>query len=746
MLWRLDRADFDALLAERPALARALARDLAERVALMTTLLEEREFGLDEAAGLRFGPYRVVEQLGVGGMAAVYSAVHVETGQTAAVKVLPVGWGAAPEFRERLAREAAMLQQVEHPNVIRVLEVGAVGARLGGGCYLAMEWLPQALNRLLRAQYPEPLPAGRALAIARGVAAGLAAVHAVGLVHRDVKTSNILLRADGTPVLTDFGLATALAGRAGQPAADGVERGRRHGRLRQPGAGGRAAGRRPERPLLAGRRPVRAADRAGAVRRARPAADAAGARRRGRRRRCRRSSRRRRGRSSRAAWPSAPPIATPTRRRWRRRWRRRPRRRRSTADAVSRLPARQPGRGEFLPRVRRPTAGRLRALWRGPPRHRPVLRGVRHPRRGRHAATSAAAPARPPDLEAHFAALQRAMPAALHDQLLAEDDGENRLLTILFADLTGSVQGTADLAPEDAADLVNDVLKAMVDAVLEYGGRINRLLGDAVLAFFGTPVAHENDPERAILAALRLRDAVQALGRNVTVGVNTGEVYLGAIGVAEHQEITAMGAAINLAARLREARPAGRDPGRRGDLPSHAARLRLPAAADRRQGLRRASAGLPRRAAPAAPGEGARHRGAARRPDRPRRGAGQAAADALDEVRQGRGQMVTLIGEAGVGKSRLVADLRQVALAAPDSAPRWLEGRCLDVGDGRQLLAVPRPVARRLRLDGHRRRGRPRPAPARDAARPGRRRRARPRRAVGSWSPLPRRPARRRPR
>jgi CRP-like cAMP-binding protein len=212
VLWRLDGADFEALLAERPTLARELARDLAARVGLMTTLLEEHDQGLDDAAGLRFGPYRVVEQLGVGGMAAVYSAVHVESGQTAAVKVLPVSWGAAPEFRQRLAREAALLQQVAHANVVRLLDVGAVGARLGGGCYLAMEWLPQALNRLLRAQYPEPLPVARALAIAHGVAAGLAAVHAVGLVHRDVKTSNILLRADGTPVLTDFGLATALAG------------------------------------------------------------------------------------------------------------------------------------------------------------------------------------------------------------------------------------------------------------------------------------------------------------------------------------------------------------------------------------------------------------------------------------------------------------------------------------------------------------------------------------------------------
>src|SRR5205823_13083094 len=130
------------------------------------------------------------------------------------------------------------------------------------------------------------------------------------------------------------------------------------------------------------------------------------------------------------------------------------------------------------------------------------------------------------------------------------------VLTILFADLTGSVKSTVGLAPEDAADKVNDVLKAMVDAVVEYEGRINRLLGDAVLAFFGTPIAHENDPERAILAALRIREAVRCLGFDVTVGINTGEVYLGAVGSDAYHEVTAVGTAINLAARLRErARP-----------------------------------------------------------------------------------------------------------------------------------------------------------------------------------------------
>ena len=212
VLWALDRHEFETLLSRSTSLVRAFNRTLCERVAHLTLLLEERTLGAGGGpAGLRFGPYHVVEQIGVGGMAAVYSAIHIGSDASVALKVLPVGWGAAPELRERLRREAILLQRIAHPNVIRVLDVGEVEAHLGGGCYLAMEWLPQALDKVLRSQYPEPLALDTALRLARGVALGLAAVHAAGVVHRDVKPSNILLRSDGTPVLTDFGLAAALA-------------------------------------------------------------------------------------------------------------------------------------------------------------------------------------------------------------------------------------------------------------------------------------------------------------------------------------------------------------------------------------------------------------------------------------------------------------------------------------------------------------------------------------------------------
>src|SRR5262249_8518309 len=153
-------------------------------------------------------------------------------------------------------------------------------------------------------------------------------------------------------------------------------------------------------------------------------------------------------------------------------------------------------------------------------------------------------------LEQQFAAFQQSLPDAFRQQLLTPPEGENRVVTVLFADMSDSVQATGHLHPEDAANLVNSLLKAMVDVLVKYEGRIDRFLGDGALAVFGTPQAHESDPERAILAAIEIREAARRLGLNVTAGINTGEVYVGGVGSEQHQEVTVMGPAVNLASRL----------------------------------------------------------------------------------------------------------------------------------------------------------------------------------------------------
>jgi CRP-like cAMP-binding protein len=211
-LWVLGQSTFERVLNQSTAFLRALNRSVAQRLAMATAVIEQTRYAALESGptGLRFGQYRVVAQLGAGGMAVVYSAVRDNDGLTVALKVLPASWGAAPELHARLQKEARILQHIQHPGVVHLLEIGSVSDRLGGGTFLAMEWLPDALDRVLRAQFPRPLDVSRALSITTGVAEALAAVHGAGLIHRDVKPSNILLRTGGQPVLTDFGLAAAL--------------------------------------------------------------------------------------------------------------------------------------------------------------------------------------------------------------------------------------------------------------------------------------------------------------------------------------------------------------------------------------------------------------------------------------------------------------------------------------------------------------------------------------------------------
>lgn len=155
--------------------------------------------------GHRLGPYRIEARLGQGGMGIVFRARH-DDGRTVALKVLREELAADEAFQRRLAREARAAAEASHPNLAPVLEAGEADGRL----YLAVRFVDgRSLAERLAAR--GPLPVDQVVRLAAEVGAGLDALHRRGIVHRDVKSANILLAADGTAVLGDFGLAKSRA-------------------------------------------------------------------------------------------------------------------------------------------------------------------------------------------------------------------------------------------------------------------------------------------------------------------------------------------------------------------------------------------------------------------------------------------------------------------------------------------------------------------------------------------------------
>ncbi len=161
-------------------------------------------------AGSRVAGYLLEEQVGAGGIAVVFRARDERLGRLVALKILAPGLAADAEFRQRFLRESRAAAAVDDPHIIQVFGAGEAG----GVLFIAMRYVPGGDVRRL-VQREGPLPAGRAAAIISAVASALDAAHAVGLVHRDVKPTNMLLDARaGRPdhvYLSDFGLSMAGA-------------------------------------------------------------------------------------------------------------------------------------------------------------------------------------------------------------------------------------------------------------------------------------------------------------------------------------------------------------------------------------------------------------------------------------------------------------------------------------------------------------------------------------------------------
>jgi len=158
-----------------------------------------------DLVGRTVGPYDLERLLGQGGFAWVFVGRELD-GTPVAVKILKPRYAADPQFEIRFRNEAETAAQLMHPNIIRIRFV----ARSGNYVYFAMDLCPDSLGA--RIQREGPLPESDIVRLAAGVARGLRFAHEQGVIHRDLKPDNILIHADGSPVISDFGIARAISG------------------------------------------------------------------------------------------------------------------------------------------------------------------------------------------------------------------------------------------------------------------------------------------------------------------------------------------------------------------------------------------------------------------------------------------------------------------------------------------------------------------------------------------------------
>jgi ABC-type oligopeptide transport system substrate-binding subunit/class 3 adenylate cyclase/type II secretory pathway predicted ATPase ExeA len=305
--------------------------------------------------------------------------------------------------------------------------------------------------------------------------------------------------------------------------------------------------------------------------------------------------------------------------------------------------------------------------------------------------------------------MRQSAPAALQERLRsasAEIEGERKPVTILFTDIVGSTGLAEQLDPEEWKEIVSGAHRRVSQAVYRYEGIVAQLLGDGVLAFFGAPITHEDDPERAVRAGLDIQAAIRAYARDLAglvdsfemrVGIHSGTVVVGQVGDDLHMEYLAVGDAVNLAARLQSA-------ARPGQVLLSEATGRLV-----RGAFELADAGaleLKGKSAPVHAYEAL----TARTPAVSLRSGSRQATPlvgrlaelgqlnaALGQLQAGSGHIVAVLGEAGIGKSRLVDDAR-LALTAHEASLRWLEGRSLSYGQALSFWTITQLLQADLEL------------------------------------------------
>lgn len=262
-------------------------------------------------------------------------------------------------------------------------------------------------------------------------------------------------------------------------------------------------------------------------------------------------------------------------------------------------------------------------------------------------------------------------------------EGERKLVTVMFADLSGFTALSEALDPERVRGIVNRCFNTLVPIVERFGGTVDKFIGDEIMALFGAPLAHENDAERALRAALEMMQAMAAVSTSegvslgMHIGVNTGTVVTGGLGSCGREQYSVIGDTVNLAARLAAAAPTGDilvGPATHSLTSLYFDFALLPPMYVKGKADAVVVARLDRvRAGPA---------GARGFPGltSPLVGRGAELDQFVAEVRGlagGSGGVVTVTGDPGMGKSRLVAEARQ----RTQGESRWIEGRAQSYTD-----------------------------------------------------------------
>jgi class 3 adenylate cyclase len=247
-------------------------------------------------------------------------------------------------------------------------------------------------------------------------------------------------------------------------------------------------------------------------------------------------------------------------------------------------------------------------------------------------------------------------------------EGERKLVTVLFADVANYTSISEKLDPEEVHQIMDGCFKILMDEIHKYEGTINQFTGDGVMSLFGAPVAHEDHAQRACHAALSIQKAVGEYGEKIRkdcgvdfkmrIGLNSGPVIVGSIGDDLRMDYTAVGDTTNLASRMESMAKPGTIVGS-GNTHKLArdffefkslGKVEVKGKAEQQEAFELVKA-----------------------------------KEAFDKARSGSGQVVGIVGEAGVGKSRLILEL---SYTLPKSEYTHLEGRCLHYGRSMAYLPV----------------------------------------------------------